>query len=125
MTLLNTARALDDERFIWRVRAAILRAASEKAFSEDPVEAEYASYVLSNPMRPVPQFESICAVTPEVSAYITVDEWNGVNTEDVPDEVLSDLADARFGWLARLTIPQPVEPIPDDPTIGHDPTIIQ
>ena len=118
MTLLNTARALDDQRFIWRVRAALLRVATDKVTSTDELEARYAEYVLQYPMHPVPFFESLCAADPQIASHIVVDEWSTVNTEDVPDELFYDMADSRFLWLASIIIPDPSAPV------GYDPSAI-
>lgn len=124
MTLLNTARALDDERFVWRVRAALLRVATDKINSADGREARYAQYVLQYPMHSVPIFESLCAADPQISAHVVVDEWSTVNTENVPDELFYDMADSRFLWLANIVMPDPVIPMEDDPTLGPGPEAI-
>lgn len=101
MKLINSARALDDVRFLWRVRAALLRTAAIRRDSQLPEEIAYASYLLANPMQDVPTLAAICAADDAVAELIEVDEINTVNTEAVKDETLVYLAEVNFQRLAR------------------------
>lgn len=100
MNLIGTARALDDTRFKWRVRAALLQVAANYLNSEIDAEKTYASFVLQNPMQPVPILESLCAVNLSVMEHVMVDEYNSVNTEAVPDDALLTVAETHFNRMA-------------------------
>ena len=101
MSLIATARAVDDARFIWRVNAALLRAASIRKDSELAEEVMYAEYILRNPMVTVPALVSLAAVDPAVGEAVTVDAQNTVNTEGVKDETLMYVAEFNFARLAK------------------------
>jgi hypothetical protein len=90
MALINTARAMDSDRFRWRVTAAVLQVASDKINSTDPVEKTYAQYILDNPMVEQRTFTALCAVNPAIASQVTVvdDDSNTVDTDAVPDEDL-------------------------------------
>jgi hypothetical protein len=99
MALINTARAMDSDRFRWRVTAAVLQVAADKVNSTDPVEKTYAQYILDNPMVEQRTFTALCAVNPGIAATVTVvdDDSNTVDTDSVPDE---DIVQAVTGsWL--------------------------
>lgn len=101
MSLIGTARALDDDRFKWRVRAALLTTAAQKRSSAKPIEIAFSANILQAPMRANNQLEALCATDPEVLKHVTVDEGNFVNTEAVPDTALQAVADSNFTWMAR------------------------
>lgn len=101
MSLIGTARALDDQRFKWRVRAALLKIASIKKDSQLPAEIAYAKYLLQNPMVENAQLEALCATDIGVTEKVTVDQNNTVNTEGVADDTLIYVADVNFGWMAE------------------------
>lgn len=113
MNLINTARALDDTRFLWRVRGALLRTAVIRRDSALPEEITYASYLLANPMQESPTLAAICAADQAVADLVVVDEWGGVNTEAVKDETLIYLAEVNFHRLAQaFTSPASPPPAP-------------
>lgn len=101
MSLIGTARALDDDRFLWRVRAALLTTAAKKRDSTKPIEVTFSASILLAPMRENSQLEALCATDAAVLAHVTVDEGNYVNTEAVPDEALQAVADSNFNRMAR------------------------
>lgn len=85
MSLITTARALDDARFRWRVNAAALIAAAEKLDDADGVDQWYAEHVIDHPMEDQPTLVALVAANPAISSMVTVDSFNTVNTEAVPD----------------------------------------
>lgn len=98
-TLINTARALDDTRFLWRVRAAILITARNKlasGTSNANIKA-YANAVMADPMAQDRQMEALVAADDTVADLVVVDEFNTVSTEDVPDSVI--LTSVSNNWL--------------------------
>lgn len=101
MSLIATARALDDDRFRWRVRAALLKTASVRRYSELPEEIAYANHILQNPMQENQKLEALCATDIGVTESVTVDEQNMVTTESVSDDTLMYVADVNFNWLAK------------------------
>lgn len=101
MSLINTARALDDIRFKWRVRAALLKVATIRKDSQLAEEIAYAEHILRNPMSEAPQLEALCATDIGVVEMVTVDQYNTVNTEAVKDDTIFYVADVSFSWLAR------------------------
>lgn len=107
--LINTARALDDQRFIWRVRAAMLEAASyhiRAGATEDTSVGMYARHILANPMGEDRRMEALCATDDAVAAAVTVDEWSTVNTEGVTDAQIEAAVAANWELAAKLTFPQ-------------------
>lgn len=92
---------MDDQRFKWRVRAALLKIASIRKNSQVESEIQYAESILRNPLQDAPVLEALCAVDPGVSDLVEVDEINTVNTEAVLDETLLYIADWNFPWLAE------------------------
>lgn len=98
MSLIGTARALDDARFTWRVRAAMLSIAVIRYTSEDTDERGLAQEVLDFPMQAQRTMEALVANDAAVSAGVVIDSFNGVNTEDVSDEEI--LAAVAQYWPA-------------------------
>lgn len=86
MSLLNTARALDDARFVWRVKAATLTIAADKISSAEGAGQVFASQILSAPMADNDTMAALVAADGAVAAAVTVDEFNTVSTEAVRDE---------------------------------------
>lgn len=106
--LINTARALDDQRFLWRVRAAMLEAATyhvRAGATEDTPIGMYARHVLANPMAEDRRMEALCATDDAVAAAVTVDEWSTVNTEAVTDAQIEAAVAANWEVAAQLTFP--------------------
>jgi len=85
MSLIATARALDDARFLWRVNAAALTTASTKVNEAEGVGQWYAEYVLDNPMAPNKTLAALVAANAAIASTVVVDSFNTVNTEDVTD----------------------------------------
>lgn len=85
MSLIATARALDDKRFQWRVNAAVLQTATTKINEPDGVEQWYAEHVLDNPMADNRTMAAIVACNLAIAQAVTVDSFNTVNTEAVLD----------------------------------------
>lgn len=86
MSLLGTARALDDARFLWRVRAAMLSIAVTKYGSENTDEKSLAQEILDSPMQQNRTMEALVANDLSVGANIETDDMNTVNTESVTDD---------------------------------------
>lgn len=107
-TLIKTARALDDQRFLWRVRAAMLEAASyhvRAGATEDTSSGMYARHILANPMAQDRRMEALVATDDKVAAAVMVDEYSTVNTEYVTDEDINTAVAANWQIAAELTFP--------------------
>lgn len=98
MSLIATARALDDQRFLWRVRAAALNLATTKYSSSDPIDKGLASDILDYPMRENKTLEALVANDSMVSSLVEIDEYSTVSTENVTDVCINE-AVARY-WNA-------------------------
>lgn len=85
MSLIASARALDDPRFRWRVSAAAIYQAGVKVTDPDSVDQRYAEHVLDHPDRLDPTLIALVATRPSISDLVTVDEFNTVSTEAVTD----------------------------------------
>lgn len=85
MTLLNIVRSLDDQRFIWRVKGAVIQTAVAKLEDADQQHAAYARAVLANPLGDAGKAPAIVAANPVIAAAITVDAYDTVSTEGVND----------------------------------------
>lgn len=85
MSLIATARALDDQRFLWRVRAATMNLAISKYNSADAKDKALAQEILDRPMSPQLTMEALVASHNPISAAIVTDISNTVSTEDVTD----------------------------------------
>lgn len=96
MSLIATARAQDDARFVWRVKAAALTVAAGKAVNATGSEAALIKFILDTPMADNPTLVGLIAANSAVSAAVTVDEHNTVSTELVPDSAI--LAAVTSSW---------------------------
>lgn len=85
MSLIGTARALDDQRFLWRVRASTLNLAVTKYSSTNANDKALAQEVLDNPMMQNKTLEALVANNAAVSDAVVIDANNTVNTEAVTD----------------------------------------
>lgn len=101
MSLITTARALDDVRFLWRVRAAMLQTALTKYTSLDVDDKAFAAHVLDNPMEPNRTMEALVAVKDAVSAAVIADDMNSVNTEAVTDAAILAAVAQYWGSVAK------------------------
>lgn len=100
MSLLNTARALDDARFVWRVKAAALTIAADKISSAGGAGQAFASFILAAPMAENVTMNALVAASAPVAASVTVDEFNTVSTEAVSDEDILAAVGANWDTLA-------------------------
>jgi hypothetical protein len=89
MSLIATARALEDQRFLWRVRAATLELAITKYQSTTANDKALAQEILDMPMLQNRTMEALVACQDTISAAITVDANNTVNTEAVTDAMIT------------------------------------
>lgn len=97
--LLKSYRAMDDDRFAWRVRDAMLVTAMSKLTDSDPL----ALHVISNPQGHDTRMVAIVANDPNVRAGITVDEHSGVTTEAVTDEAIQNAVNESWDTICSLT----------------------
>lgn len=89
MALISTARALDDQRFVWRVRAAALAAAVTKYGSGTANEKVLAQNVLDYPMQQNATLEALVANSSAVNNAVVVSADNTVNTDGVTDAMIT------------------------------------
>lgn len=101
MSLIATARALDDQRFLWRVRAATLNLAVTKYSSANANDKALAQEILDNPMQQNKTIEALVANNPAVSGAVVIDETSTVNSEAVTDAQIT-AAVAQY-WPAVAT----------------------
>lgn len=128
--LLASMRALDDQRFLWRVRGAALNVALER-YSVAAPEPEYsfAAAIIDNPSAIDNLIPSLVSLVPGIASMITVDAMNGVNTEAVPDELIEAGVRAWFAVAAkrdkerRTGVLNPINTVPstNQPTTGTEP----
>lgn len=118
--LLASMRAMDDQRFVWRVRAATLNVALDRyAIAAPEPEYSFAAAVIDNPTTIDNLIPSLVSLVPGISALITVDEYNGVNTEAVPDALIEAGVRAWFSVAAKRYqekvsgVLNPIRTIPD------------
>lgn len=109
--LLNTARAMDDGQFVWRVAAAMLYEAEYKAMADGiPAESKtMAEWVLANPMVPMVTMTAMVAVNDEVAQNVTVNANGGVNTDAVTDTQIKYVVGAKWDTVAKQKFP--IEPV--------------
>lgn len=101
MGLLATARALDDQRFLWRVRAATLNLAVTKYSSVNANDKAFAQEILDTPMQQSKTIEALVANNATVSDAVVIDANNGVNTEGVTDAQIT--AAVAMYWASVAT----------------------
>jgi hypothetical protein len=103
MSLIATARALEDQVFLWRVRAATLSLAVAKYSSSTASvnEKALAMTVLDYPMQQNRTLEALVAYHAPITAAVTVDPNNTVSTEAVTDAMIIDAVAAY--WPAVST----------------------
>lgn len=102
MSLITTARAMDDQRFIWRVMAAMLIKAREefaKAANTNPWN--FAVHVLKNPMTEERTMFALVAVDQAVSNAVVVNGDSAVNTEAVTDADIQRVVNAEWATVAK------------------------
>jgi hypothetical protein len=106
--LLQTARAMDDQNFVWRVTAAMLVKADYVINAPDgqSVEAlELADWVLDNPMVPVPEMNALVAVNGTVADKVVVDNNGLVNTMGIADGDIQYVVDSKWETVAAKRYP--------------------
>lgn len=101
MSLIATARALDDQRFVWRVRAATLAAAVTKYTSTDADERALAQYTLDYPLQANPTMEALVANHGAINSAIVVDASNAVNTEAITDAMITQAIGVYWAPVAK------------------------
>jgi hypothetical protein len=103
MSLISTARALDDARFLWRVRAAMLNTAVTKYTSTNANEKALAEAILDDPMMPNRSMEALVATNNSVSAAVIIDDMNTVDTEAVTDAMIMTAVSNYWTAVANRT----------------------
>lgn len=102
MTFIATGRALDDDRFLWRIRAAALTVAAGHVQAESTPARALADRILNAPKAPNPPLEALVAATPDISDAIVVTEDSTVNTEEVKDEKILEAVTTHWITAARV-----------------------
>lgn len=100
MSLIATARALDDQRFLWRVRAATMNLAITKYTSVEAKDKALAQEIMDKPMTPQPTMEALVASHAPIAAAIITDISNTVSTEGVTDEQIIAAVTIYWGPVA-------------------------
>ena len=116
MALIDTARAMDDQRFRWRVMAALLMKAREE-YAKTPTAAtqanwNMANHVLLNPMSEDPTMFALVAIDSAVSEAVTVDADDTVDTSKVPDTDIIRVVNAMWAPVAKNKHAQASNPTP-------------
>lgn len=99
MTLLSTARALDDRNFVWRVGAACMKHAANFA-NMTGNDKNYAIAVLMRPQTVESSMLAFVAIDPAVSSAVVADEDGSVDTSAVSDDDISRVVSARWSLVA-------------------------
>lgn len=102
MALIDTARAMDDQRFTWRVMAAMLVKAKEeftKTANTNPWN--FAVHVLKNPMTEERTMFALVAIDATVSAAVAVSSADTVSTEGVEDGDIQRVVNAEWNTVAK------------------------
>lgn len=104
MALLNTARALDDARFLWRVRAAMIITARNKIASgtSNANVRAYANAVIAEPMAEDRRMEALVAADDRIAQDVYVDEHNTVETDAVTDATILTVVSECWLTVANL-----------------------
>jgi hypothetical protein len=100
MSLIATARAIDDARFVWRVNAALLSTAAAKVSEPEGASQWFAEYVLDNPMAENKTAIALVAVNGAIASTVVVDSFNTVNTEGVSDSDILYVVATEWDKLA-------------------------
>lgn len=102
MALIDTARAMDDQRFVWRVKAAMLvKAKTEYSKTQTTDSWKFADTVLRSPMMDEPTVVALVATDPVVSEAVTVTGTDTVNTEAVQDADIQRVVDNTWAAVAK------------------------
>lgn len=118
MTFITTARALDDQDFVFRVRAACWEHAVANVSSMDTTSSQYfyALHVLMYPQHVDPSMLVFVAVNDEVSAAITVSEEGLVSTTNVTDTQIATVVASAWG---KVAVKYPQDPRASSPIQGQ------
>lgn len=100
MSLIATARALDDARFMWRVGAATITVAKDKLAQPEGAAKWFAEFALDNPMQRNQTMAALVATNPVIAGAVVVDSFNTVNTEDVADSDILYVVDSSWDTVA-------------------------
>lgn len=107
MNLLSTARALDDQRFQWRVMAACVSHAAGFGTMVGATK-NYAVSVMLNPQTVDPSMLALVALDGDVSDAILVQEDGAVDTGPVADTDIMRVVAARWALVANK---YPLDPL--------------
>lgn len=112
MALIDTARAMDDQRFRWRVMAAILVKAKIE-FAKTPGSPpsnvwNFAAHMLAQPMSDERTMFAMVATDPAVSEAVVVSETSTVDTEAVLDADIQRAVNDSWATVARKYPTPPV-----------------
>lgn len=110
MSLINTIRAIEDPRFVWRIKGALLTKAVTLIDDDDPETERFARSIVRNPLGDASFAVALVAANPAVSALVTVDNFNTVNTEAVPDSDIEYVVSSNWDALQEEFIgPAPTQ----------------
>lgn len=85
MSLINTIRAIEDPRFVWRIKGALLTRAVTLIDDPDAEVQGFARSIVRNPLGDASFAVALVAANPAISGLVNVDAFNTVNSEAVPD----------------------------------------
>ncbi|WGH21369.1 hypothetical protein SEA_EMOTION_20 [Arthrobacter phage Emotion] len=89
MPLINTARAVDSQEFVWRVSVE---------------SRKLSDWVLDNPLVPIPRMTALVAANGTVSASVVVQD-GAVDTSQVDDYDITYVVDVKWETVARQLFP--------------------
>lgn len=99
MKLINTARALDDQNFRWRVAAAQLNTAAAKVGATGN-DYNFAIRTLMDPQKVDPSMLGFVSVDSAVSDAVVVNAEGTVSTDAVLDSDILRVVQARWSAVA-------------------------
>lgn len=109
MSLLSTARALDDAELRWRVMAAQMEYAQGFG-TMTGLAKNYAISVMLNPQHVDPSMFALVAIDDAISNAILVSEDNTVDTTAVKDTDITRVVASRWNLVANKYTTDPLAP---------------
>jgi len=104
--LLKYARARDDQKFIWRIAAAMtLKAQYQAEFELNEASRALTDWVLDHPMESLPRMVAFVSTNGTVASHVSIED-GAVDTSEVPDSDIEYVVGEKWDTVARLEYPQ-------------------
>lgn len=103
--LMKISRAVNDQRFQWRVGAAMILQAQTEYGSTDPQRKAFALFAISNPNNVDMSMLALVASDTAVVAAITLTDEIVPDTDDVTDADIRRVVAAMWGPVSKKYTP--------------------